>query len=424
MPLSRHFYSLDEVEAALAYSTGRYDVKETLFWCKELLLSGSTAEAIRTLFETWLWQKGPFMLSWVLSAWKHLSTEEVTEEDLLLHAYQLQSCYRIKDHTLWNLLVSSRLSNGQPDRVTRKTPTYLPPGATETEHFFLRAIHQRKARTAWWVARHLPVERVWEVMKGYAIHGDLYGENRETWITICEHYDQLLGYRSDAYDETMRCAFLLSLCVSSSQRKDSMRDLPSTLSPEGTEALQSFEKTVGRKAHRRYSILPIYLYGSTERGRMRWSEHTRWQLYQIEPYLVGCAFWDSVLEEYSSGVDEAGGIQWKSYDAKEAFYDLYFPDLPPDEWTEKEIAVSHGAGILGPKDQLSLARYAQVHFSKITRLAWNLAPEVYKKLANTVLSVPLTECGPSTYHEALPCPPPVEVDSIKIKPVSRRFRYE
>lgn len=420
MPLSRHFYSLDEVEAALAYSTGRYDPKEALFWCKELLLSGAVAECIRTLFETWLWQKGPFSLSWVLSAWRSLSTDQVTEEEVLLCTDQLQSQYRIIDHTLWNLLVSHRLGhNDQPDRITRKTPAYFPPCMTEEEHFFLRALYQRKARTAWWAASRLSVERVWELMKGYAVHYDLYGSDRETWIAICEQYDQLLGYRSDAYDETMRCAFLLSLCLTPAQRTESLRVLSSEISPKSRDVLQSFETTVGRKSHRQYSILPLYLYGCTERGRLRWTEHTRWQLYQIEPSLVGCPFWDSVLEEYSSGVEETGRILWKSDDAKEAFYDLYFPDLPPDEWTAKEIAVSHGEGVLGPRDSVTLARYAQIHFSKWTRLAWNIAPSVYKKLVEVL---PVTECGPTTFYEALPYDP-VCTGNWSMKPISRRFRY-
>ena len=110
MPLSRHFYALDEVEAVLAYSTTRHDPQETLFWCKELLVSGCAAEAIRSLFEAWLWQKGPFWVSWAVHAWKQLSSDAVTEEDILLAAHQLQHRYAFRDHSLWNLLVLDRLS--------------------------------------------------------------------------------------------------------------------------------------------------------------------------------------------------------------------------------------------------------------------------------------------------------------------------
>ena len=39
MPLSRHLYSLDEVQAALLYTTTRNSPTEALFWCQELILS-------------------------------------------------------------------------------------------------------------------------------------------------------------------------------------------------------------------------------------------------------------------------------------------------------------------------------------------------------------------------------------------------
>lgn len=419
MPLSRHFYALDEVEAVLAYSTTRHDPQETLFWCKELLVSGCAAEAIRTLFEAWLWQKGPFWVSWAVRAWKQLSSDAVSEEDILLAAHQLQQRYVFRDHSLWNLLVLDRLSSTQPDRLTSKTPSWINDSMNSTELSFLRAIHQRKGRTAWWISHALSIDRVWELMEEYATKEELFSVELDTWLTVCKQYDGLLGYRSDAYDDTLRCCFLLSLCLTPSQRKQGEILSPSSLSSSLSLGLEEFDRQIGRKANRRYSIPTACLYGITERGRMSWTEHTRWQLYDIEPYLVGCACWDEALSSFIHEVKEDGTLDWISYDAKEQFYDTYFPDLPPDEWTEKEIAVSHGNGLLRPGDQgLSLPRYAQIYFSKLTRLAWNLSPTVYKLLPSGLcptVSPTLFSELPATF---------VDADTIKIKPIRRRFRLE
>lgn len=413
MPLSRHFYALDEVEAVLAYSTTRYDPKETLFWCKELLVSGCAAEAIRALFEAWLWQKGPFWVSWAVQAWKRLSSDAVSEEDILLVAHQLQEQYSFRDHSLWNILVVERLSALQPDRLTSKSPEWLTI-EDSIECAFVRAIHQRKGRTAWWISHALSTDRVWEIMEEYARQEGQFPEELDMWITICKQYEALLGYRSDSYDDAMRCCFLLSLCIPRQLTPPTSTLLPSALSSE----LVLFDQQLGRKANRRYSIPTACLYGITERGRIPWSEHTRWQLYQIEPYLVGCAFWDDVLSSFMNGVSETGEIQWKSYDEKERFYDTYFPDLPPDEWTEKEIAVSHGNGLLRPGDEgLSLPRYAQIYFSKLTRLAWNIAPTVYK-----LLPIALHDTVMPSIFGKLPIVD-VAVDMIKINPIRRRFRF-
>ena len=103
MPLSRHFYAVDEVHAALSYRTTGCDRAETLFWCQELLLSGYASETISTLFESWLWYKGPFCLAWLATA-ERLASNEVTEDDIRLSAYHL-SWKECCDHSLWNILV-------------------------------------------------------------------------------------------------------------------------------------------------------------------------------------------------------------------------------------------------------------------------------------------------------------------------------
>ena len=74
MPLSRHFYSLDEVQATLLHTN-------SLFWCQELILSGCIAEAISTLFQSWLWNVGPINLQWLIDAWQTLALDEISEEN-------------------------------------------------------------------------------------------------------------------------------------------------------------------------------------------------------------------------------------------------------------------------------------------------------------------------------------------------------
>ena len=102
--LSRHFYDLEEVQAALRYCVIHHETRETLFWCYELLCSGCASEAISTLFEAWLWHKGPFHLSWLISTWKTLAVEEVSEEAILDAAFQL-SQLPCTDHSLSTVLV-------------------------------------------------------------------------------------------------------------------------------------------------------------------------------------------------------------------------------------------------------------------------------------------------------------------------------
>ena len=92
MPLSRHFYSLDEVQAALFYTTSHNNPSDALFWCKELLLSGCIAESISTLFQSWLCNTGPMRLQWLINAWKTIANDELNLINLF-NFIRLLNCF-------------------------------------------------------------------------------------------------------------------------------------------------------------------------------------------------------------------------------------------------------------------------------------------------------------------------------------------
>jgi len=359
MPLSRHFYALDEVQAALQYATTRNDKKETLFWCREMILSGCTSEAISTLFEAWVWQKGPFQLAWLTQAWSTLSSEECSEDDILLAACQLTSHER--DHSLWNILCLTA-ANHPPERVTPKTP-YRP--SEERERYLVRALFQGKAYSAWWMARQLQ-DRIWILLREYLESQSIDA----AYLEALQNYEKLLGYRTSEYDVIVQCLAVLSACLSPAQRKKS--ETPLSLE------CPSIEWSIGRKASRLYSIPVLCLYGMTKRGHLKWSQNTMKSLNEIESDLIGSPFWEEELDGYTTIVQDR--IQWKSDDAREDWYETSFPDDIPDEWTKAEKEKSHGDGILGPTESMTMLKYARIHLSKQARLAWSSRPIVHKFL--------------------------------------------
>jgi hypothetical protein len=365
MSVSRHFYALDEVHAALSYCSRRNDPIETLFWCQELLLSGHIGETISTLFESWLWHKGPFHLSWLIRAWTTLRSDSLAAEDILLSAAQLSMIpYEKQDHSLWNILALS--SEKMPDRVTPSTPVWVDAEIDPKELYFVRALHQGKACSAWWMAQQFTITRAWDMIETYITHlPKIYN----IIIDALLHYDELLGYSSLSYDKIMLCAAVLCCCLSEEQLAVSVKELPSELHPTHNEAIQRWNERIGRKAYRSRSIPSACLYGVTERGRMKWSQSTVSSLNHIEPSLIGCPFWEEAINEY--GVITNNRIIWNSDDDLENFYDRYFPDDIPDEWTKAEKAVSHGDGVLSPTETISLYKYARSTFTKWSRLAWN-----------------------------------------------------
>ena len=399
MPLSKHFYALDEVQAALFYTAGRYDAKEALFWCKEMIDSGCIGEAISTLFESWLWHKGPLCITWLIRAWTTLRSSELSADSILESVYQLCS-FKKKDHSLWNILT---LSSSSVDQVTPKTPLLPDENMDDKEVYFLRAIHQGKARSAWWISHYIESERVWWLVEWYLIHVRCADSS---YLEALKGYEDLLGYRSDEYDTIIRCCAILSACVT--LLNDSIPIIDSKMKLE----IEEWKTLDGCKARRIYTIPTACLYGVTQRGNMKWSQHNLVQLYNVEAYLIGCPFWDEALADYAIIVNEK--IKWNTDELREAFYQKYFPDDIPDEWTLAEKKKSHGDGILGPSDKVTLAKYARIHFSGQSRLAWSTMKtaqaQLEKRENQECILSNVADCGHAPFVESL------------IKPVHKRIR--
>jgi len=407
MPLSRHFYSLDEVHAALTYSSRRNDTLETLFWCQELILSGHIGESISTLFEAWLWHKGPFHLSWLEHAWSTLRSDTLTSDEILLAASHLSTIpYQQQDHSLWNILALSSEPLSQINRVTPKTPPWISTDIDVEELYFIRALYQGKARSAWWMAQQWEDDRVWSVLESYAAHR----YPALIWDAL-RNYEHLLGYRSPEYDIIIRCVAVLSCCLSLEQYEKSRKGLPQ-LTAVQKDVLQRWASCVGYKKRRIYTIPTACLYGVTERGRHCWSHNNVRELNQLEPSLIGCPFWEEAIAEYGTITDR---IQWNSDDDLESFYDRYFPNDIPDEWTKAEKAISHGDGIVGPTETVTLFKYSRSTFSKWSRLAWNTYDLVQKQLEKRV------EWDGSLCTIYVPCVI-VAYDKKILEPVHKRLR--
>lgn len=421
MPLSRHLYPLDDVHAALRYATGRSDPAMCVFWCQELMWSGCASEAVSTMFESWLWQVGPFRTAWLYSAWNALATEEVTEDAIRLAAYQLGTLSSSqRDHSLWQILV---LGASAPEHLTRKTPVTLP-SDDDKEIYLTRALYQGKARCAWWMAQYITPTRVWELLSWYAttlVSSDCRTVY-ETCLKALQEYDQLLGYRSDEYDVVVRCAAVLMMCLTPSQQAESVRPMAVALDARVAQRVGEWNAVCGRREARAYALHTGCLYGTTWRGKSRWSQHNRVQLHHVEPYLVDCPFWEDAIADH--GVIVHGQIQWHSEDSMEAFYERYFPDDIPDEWTREEKQKSHGDGVLGPEETVSLCGYGTRFLCVPSRLTWGCLGEV-RALQRSALALAEAQEGyhPSHIIHAY-SPQVIPLDDAWLAPVHKIKRIE
>lgn len=343
-------------------------------------MSGYVAETISLLFESWLWHTGSRKLEWLINASRMLSSDELSEDDILLCTYHLASIRtKERDSSIWNILVLTvQNPEKMPDHVSPKTPPSLGSLATNDpkEVYFIRAIYQGKARSAWWISQYISDDRVWELLKWTSSNVFTEYESKYSACFQALHdYEKLFGYSSPKYDILVRCMAVLSVCIGD-KRASFCEPMSDGIDDRYKEMLSEMDTFVGLKRNRLFTIPSYYLYGITARGRIKISQHNLLQINNVEKNIIGCPFWNEAIAEYGAVDEETRKITWNSDEAMENFYAQYFPEDIPDEWSAEEKKKSHGHGILGKNDKPNIWKYSQIHFRKPSHLAWGS----YKKV--------------------------------------------
>ncbi len=246
----------------------------------------------------------------------------------------------------------------------------------EKEKYFICAVYQGKTCSAWWISRYISYSRIWELLEWISenIHNN-YNYKYKECLESLKDYDKLLGFKTNEYDIIIQCQAIVMMCITYENQEKSFKLLPETIDNTNIEILNTTSKLIGYRDRRLYSIPKMCLYGITLRGRIRWSQNNLSQLNNIEKYIIGCPFWDETLKKYAT-IDENGQITWNSDDTMEQFYDTYFPDDIPDEWNKNDKLKSHGDGILGPNEKISILKYSRNMLHKLSRFSWNTSREL------------------------------------------------
>lgn len=306
--LTRNLYRLDEVKAALSWCIKSRRDKEAAFWTQELIDSELYEDLFETLKSTWLWLYGLQAVDWYLQFSAMMaSPEPVTEEEMIGFACTLALCP--KDTSVLALVIYGLADTKEPDRVS---PVRIQTATqSELELAFLRACKQGKARLAFDLARPLwsDPSRMEVLLKAVRQHPFLTILKKETWAE--------------------RAAAVGFVCMTEKPKPIQIK-VPDYVS----SLLQEWSSLKGR-ARRVYTIPQSSLYFITRRGRQKNTVSSRKEGWVTSlDVLRGCPFWNAAIETV---VDD---------ETKEAFYETYFPDDIPDEWSLEDQQKSHGFAVL------------------------------------------------------------------------------
>jgi hypothetical protein len=353
---TRHLYKDDEVIAALRWCIRKGRTKEALFWCLELLDSEMKETLMQELYETWIWYFGIGKLSALVS----FANLETDQEILRFVCGLSRLPTGARDRSTLVLLLHGAMDEKQPDRASGfpcLKPLFEKMNCSDLEKAFANAAYQGKARLAFDLSRPLWSEksRVYEILDGI---------QRIKHKGLLTEQTSLFEFNESGTEWPTRACAIAAICLDRKRLTESLKLLNLDPPPDLIASLEEWKECAGRRKRRIFPIPHESLYYKTERGLLSNKETTLKELYGIneECLEMACPFWRRVVEEE---------VPWLDDDRKESFYDLYFPDDIPDEWSKQDQEKSHGYGCLINTEIPNYTKYIDRWFSNMTtRSVW------------------------------------------------------
>lgn len=349
MTITRHFYVLEEVAAALHYACAERRMEEAYFWLAELVDSNEIELAISTLVTTYILHYGTSRLEWLRQAYLAFSGDAVDEDALFGACTALCRFEKGTQDTSFiglHLLRCLDAKGGTaPDTVTTGQP--LGCCLTVEEEYFTRALLQGKVRAAFWAAGLCHPDFVARTLRAATTTSSACcGTMRRH--QLLEIIGTLRSWANiEISDQSILLFQLMVMGLREKELSHSMRSCSSEI-PMGLRATkQEWESLVGRRGRRLYSPNRSCFYLETRRGRMSYRHSTINELRQLAdmreayPLMMDCRYWSELFDEIQLVYGPCEDAIW------EAFCERAFPDDVPDEWSLEDQLKSHGEGMVG-----------------------------------------------------------------------------
>ena len=372
--LTRHLYRYDEIRAALLWSIARGRTTEGMFWVQEFLDSELFDELYQTLLEGWIWFIGIRNMEWCRRFWEVYTSDEVEEETMLLLAYQLFRS-SARDSTVLTMLLAGpsvvleRLPPTPKTNVLLETARFKSLCTTPVRRALVRYIRTGKALSAWKLAvGDSDLDSLVFALGSSDAQDSLHSLEQISSTFLQDNENLRIATRAVAVG---------FLCMKPSLQRASLakstyQHFDSVTQTEWNE----WKSCEGRRARRMYTPPRDCLPWITSRG---WNTYKKTTIRELRNLSIdglrdkGCPFWVRVLDESNP---------WSDDSAYEDFWDTYFPDDIPDEWSKKDQEKSHGEGALSLHDtQQNLFKMIQRWFRFLTSaVIWN-APSLCDSIA-------------------------------------------
>ena len=326
--LTRHLYRYDEVKASLLYSIVVGRSQEGIFWCMELLDSLCSEDILPICFRAWIISVGWSAFGYLDLFQELLESEELDSIKLFEFVITLLR-EKERDGSVYGLLFKGSTIDKQPDRVVPMKLSEEQELLSDQEKCLIRAIYQKKILLAWCL-----LQTMWKEENTWSLLQSLCKPHQK------ETFEKLQQFPLFTDDLVWEKRALCLLCLCSEKKafaKKECKSLPNDL----LEKYNEWTELEGRRGRRVFKIPTEAILWGTARSLQANTQTNFQELYDPRHSLRGIPYWEEVAKSMGS---------WKHIhkvdEMKEAFYDLYFPDDIPDEWSYKDQEKSHGYGLL------------------------------------------------------------------------------
>ena len=387
MPLTRNLYELDEVVSALQVCLRR-GYGRAAFWLWELVVSKEEILALTCLTDAWLRGGGgydPQLLTLPLSdkGWPERYVRvaaaiktarernatrflnEAAAEPLRPYVTPLAASEkaRARRHQRSTAFVAS-LSTDEPIDKNEAANWWIS---------FDSACRQHHARDAIWL-----LQAVQPILSADAIWTAIRLSSRGSLLTkkAVELLKEAPILTEPTHQALAQANATLILSTTTKERETVMIQKPMELLSYCRE-WATWSSMVGRRKARVHAIPAEALHGSTTRGGIPFKYTNITDVRDPVTLLSdGCTFWRLALQEAGVTVDEeTQAIAFPDDEGIEAFYQRYFPDDIPDEWSAEDQAKSHGRGCQDSAPP-SVIVEVQIREEPLNQRGWNMATHV------------------------------------------------
>jgi len=346
--LTKHLYRIDEVLSSLRWSIITHNLLESAFWTVELYESNMIQECIEVLETIWIYHIG-------FGSWYSLRLIQEIYDNGDISQWDLVSLTcafakrRICDSTAFHLLLRGATSNENPVFAHSREYKDLNEAITD-------CIKRGKLKEAWLLSRSMSTSEQWALLKTLS-------DDRKDALEIIKNigssvYEQLaLGYILISLDE---CSWI-----------SSQLPIENIVPSEVIEAMNDWSKEKMRK-RRVFKPKPEALIYLTARSQQSPYISSEPEIQcDLLKNLKESEYWSTILESYMAK------DKWLSDKHKEAFFDTFFPQDIPDEWSLSDREKSHGRG-LGKKIEHARSRF--IYYTNLKSKSLELWNSVFPEI--------------------------------------------